>query len=66
MMLSNLLQKMPLAAAFLLLLIIFLAIGLLSFALGLVGDAATWAADALCDIADLAVARGRKLRERLQ
>ncbi len=63
---TQFLRKTPIAAQFLFLLILFLLVGALSLTLGLVGDAATWAADALCDIADVAVKRGRKLRAQMQ
>ncbi len=54
------------AAQFGFLLVLFLLLGVLSLVLGLIGEAATWAADTLCDVAEIAVKRGRKLRAQMQ
>lgn len=60
------LRKAPLAARFCLWLALFIVISVPALAFDAIASASRRAADGLCDIADIAVLRGRQLRDRLQ
>jgi hypothetical protein len=60
------LRKASLAARFVLWLALFFVISVPALAFDALASASRRAADRLCDAADFAVIRGRKLREQLQ
>jgi hypothetical protein len=60
------LRNAPLAARFVLWLALFFVVSIPALVFDAIASVSRRAADGLCDAADLAVLRGRKLRERLQ
>jgi hypothetical protein len=60
------LRKASLDARFVLWLALFFVISVPALAFDAIATVSRRIADRLCDVADFAVARGRKLRERLQ
>jgi hypothetical protein len=60
------LRNAPLAARFVLWLALFFVVSIPALVFDAIASVSRRAADRLCDAADLAVLRGRKLRERLQ
>jgi len=60
------LRKASLAARFILWLALFFVISIPALVFDAIASVSRRAADRLCDVADFAVVRGRKLREQLQ